>query len=398
MAFSVIDFYKAALDIEKYLGYIKGNELCFEYLASVNKASRPSADFPEELYPPKVVDLRDWKTPCPDGQFQVRPSATYGGSTTARFQMPFNATESQIEAVKNEIKANLDTSWNNGPTWSDGIYEYVNDVSRQFVKPDVEAMAGAVHDIAANVVEELTYAINDDWAGLQYLLDDWHGQGAGAFTEFYANFNDVLARFGLMSGHVAVGLAAGTRIINGYQQAAWEFVDSVRNGLKTQLGLWVEVGGKPPAGFEFPAWIADALKIAEPIYDVLKLLPPVKAASAPLDAAITVAKSATKLIGMLPQGKESAREITFDKTTADGIYQQVTNTLHQKFFLEYDKAMQDVQSPGGGVDVDNSSDAGYSAQRVENEMLDLQGALDQWELPEVPPGSLAGSGDTYPTG
>lgn len=397
--FNIGDFYRAVLDIEKYLGYLKGNELAYDYLQSVNDASRFTDTYDSETYDQEYVGLRDWHTPCDDGQFQVHFQGGGGGLSEAYFLVPFNASESERQAIRDEIKANLTKAWNNGPTWSEGIYEYVNDVTRQFVKPDVQTMAQATHTIANDVVEELRYEINDDWANIEYLLDDWHGDGAGAFTNFYSNFNDVLARFGMMAGHVAVGFAAGTRIINGYQQAVMEFVDSVREGLRGLLAMWVE-GQRPPSYFgsmEFPAWIADAYKIAKPIYDVLKLIPQVKAVTAPVDAIITITTSASTLIGMLPEGQETVKAYDFAGSEADAVYEEFTNKLFSEFYQAYTDAMQEVADPGGEVNVDAAADVGFSASRVEQELLELQGDLAQWDLPEVPPGSLYDPGrDSYP--
>ncbi|WP_141005948.1 hypothetical protein [Nocardioides humi] len=78
MAFDRIEFFKICMDIEKYLGYLRGNELATEYLETVNHSDPPDPEL-RELYQQQgsasVTGRR--RAPMPSGRSR-RTSTTAG--------------------------------------------------------------------------------------------------------------------------------------------------------------------------------------------------------------------------------------------------------------------------------------------------------------------------------
>lgn len=397
--FSAVDFYKAALDIEKYLNYLRSNELAYEYAQSIIDANDLSSKGDmAELYQVVSIRLYDWQSPCPDGQFKFRFHESYGNISHVRVLMPYDYTEDEVEQIRQEIFTNLDQAWNNGAGWSDGLYEYVNDLSRSFVKPDVPTLAGAVHDLAKNVVQELNVGAVEDWAYIGDLLDEWSGQSAHSFYGFYHRYGSALKQFGLMTTHVAAGFAAATRIIDGTQRGALEFVTSVRDSLETMLVLWIECGGPPPDVGEFPAWVADVGRIALDVWPLLQAIPPVKAATTAVDTVITVGEDVVSLIGTISDvtGTElHLEQVDFEVQTADQIYTKLTETLHTDYYQAYVDAMSSIYDGSTAPDTQNADDVPFRAADAEEQMEYLQNERNDWYLPEVAPESMYAPGDEY---
>ncbi|TYL45018.1 hypothetical protein FXB39_20500 [Nocardioides sp. BGMRC 2183] len=398
MSFNVIDYYNAVLDIEKYLNYLKSNELAHEYAKAVIDANDLSSKGDlAELYTEVGISLRDWESPCPESRFKFRFHGGYAEISSVRVLMPFDYTQDEVDQIRREFETGLTEAWNNGASWADGLYEYVNDVSRQFVKPDVEVMAGAVHTLARDVTEELAIGAVDNWAYIEDLLNEWSGDSAHEFFGFYTRYGSALDLFSLMSMNVAAGFAASTRIISGTQQGALKFVESIRDSLETMLIAWVEVGGPPP-DIEFPAWVADVAKIALDVWPLLQLIPSVKAATTTVDTMITAGKNISTLVTTISDVSNvelHKLDLNFDAKTSDEIYTQLTDTLYNDYYLKYVEAMDSFHDGSYTPDVDNADEIPFRGSLVVDRMEELQGGRNDWYLPEVHPESMYEDGDEY---
>lgn len=399
MAFERIAFFQVCMDIEKYLGYLRGNELATEYLESLNNADPPDPEL-RELYQRHGIRLSDWSTPCPDGKWKVEAHGGHGGPSGAMVWLPYDATEAEKERIDNEVKANLNTSYNNGVGWADGLALYLNNLCQQFSHVDTGAMADAVLNISQDVVSELGYGARDQWTDIGKMLQRWQGEGATQFFLFHENYGSALELFTVMAAQITGGFSAATAIIHGTQEAAMTYVESVRAALEIMLGLWVETGLRlPPPDAGADVDIANILAIAGDVWTLLRLIPPVKVATEGANTAVDAIKALTSLVGHISKG-DSKPELhiepyEFTDWTANGLYQAITKQVYEEIYLKYDEAMSDLHNGETVANVEDADEIPFRAKTIEDAMEELQGARNEWDLPEVAPENLNTNGAPY---
>lgn len=395
MAFDRIDFFRVCMDMEKYLGYLRGNELVVEYLQTLQDSQPPMP----ELYVEHSVSLRGWETPCPDGQWKV---SFNGMGPLPIVWMPFDATEEEKDKVDSEVKANLTTAYNNGLNWADGMAMYMNEICAQFSHVDVEAMANAVLDLSTNVIEELDLGARDQWTEIGSYLTSWQGGAATQFFLFHNSYGSALSQFAVMSGQIGGGFAAATAMIHGTQEAAMKFAESARESLEVMLAFWVEVGLRTPPDPNFDIDVPKILKIAEDVWTLARLIPPVKAATEGINVAVDAVKAITSLVGTIAGGGGTpelhVEPYRFKDWSANGLYSGVTTQFHDEIYVKYVEAMDQLHAPTGGADPSDPGNVPFSARSIENHMLELQGDRNEWELAAVPPENLNGGNAPYPLG
>lgn len=397
MAFDRVGFFQVCMDIEKYLGYLRANELATEYLETLN-AQRPEGEL-AELYQEYYVRLSDWSTPCPDGKWKVRAHESYGGSSGAKVVIPFDATEEEKSRIDREVKANLETSYNNGLGWADGLAMYMNGQCQQFSHVDVDAMASAVLDLMTNVTEELEYGARQQWTDIGKMLETWRSQAATQFFLFHENYSSALSLFAVMSAQVGGGFAAATAVIHGTQEAAMKFVESVREALEAMLAFWVECGLTTPPDPDFDIDVGKILAIAGDVWTLLRLIPPVKAATEGIDTVVTAVTAVKSLVehaggggGAVDTHPEPHR---FKDWSANGLYTEIGDLLHQEIYLKYVEALDDLHHGDTVPNVENADEIPFRAGSVEDAMEEMQGDRNEWELPDVPAKPLNGGNAPY---
>jgi hypothetical protein len=398
MSFDEVDYYLMCVDIENYLGYLRANELATEYVEKVTASYDDHGDL-AELYRPYSVDLLDWKSPCPESKFAIGAGGEAGAPTHVIVSMPFDATEDEKQKVKSEILANLDTAYENGIGWADGIARYLMDTSIQFTKVDTAAMANAVLDISKDVVSELELGAQHEWSGIGKMLERWRGAAATDFYEFHANYSSTLTKFALMSAHVAAGYAAGCALIHGTQEGAFKFVESVRQALDDLLQIWTFTGLKKPEPSSLEVDIPKILAIATDVWTLVRLIPPVKAATEGANVVIDATKALTSLVGNIA-GESSSPDVhiepyQFKDWSANSMYTVITDKMYKDIYLEYDKAMDNLHNGSAPADVEDADNVEFRGKDIEDMMLELQGDRDEWELPAVPAQNLDGENGGY---
>lgn len=396
-AFDRIGFFQICMDIEKYLGYLRANELATEYLETVNSSTVP--DDMAELYETYAVNLNDWKTPCPDAKWAVRAHGSYGGPSGAYVQLPYDATQAEKDRIDREVKANLTTAYENGIGWADGLAMYLNEVCAQFSHVDVDAMAGAVLDLCTQVTEELANGARQEWTGIGKMLEKWRGEGATAFFNFHNSYASALDLFAVMSAQIGAGFAGGTAIVAATQQTAMTLVESIREALETMLAFWVECGlTTPPDPGSYDVDLGKIASVAKAVWSLLRLIPPVKTATESVNTAIEAVGHVRTIVEQFAGTGEPEVFIepyAFKNWSANELYTEITDLLHNEVYLKYVEAMDTLHTSDTQADPSDADNVPFSASRVEEQMLELQGARDEWELDPVPPGSLNENGAPY---
>jgi hypothetical protein len=309
------------------------------------------------------------------------------------------------DAYTKEVQHQTDLAYKEGTGWAAGIGGYLRQLCDQFVKPDVPTIRDTILDLHRDVVTPLVDAPNDDWAHLGGLNLRWTGAAAASFNDFYANYNDSLARSGLFANLVNVGFASAAQVISSTQVGAQEFVDKMRDGLVAQLDQWASEGWKPlgpPPEHTFPEWVTDLPAVAESAASVAgDYVPGVKDVLDVRDNLKNIAdlvRNVADLAGVhLPQRPKS-----IPVRTSDEIYTSLTDALNDDYLHGYHKAMDRLDAGGhgggghgGGAPDPSGIEAGaFSGQSVVNEMREDK-ATGSWELPDVAGESLKDDDDHY---
>lgn len=388
MTFNRADFDDALKKIEQYLGYLKGNEMAYDYLVQMWK--NIDAQFEEKDGHPRVLEL-DWeyKFPCPEEQFKVRPGVNWQ-------PMVFTKMERRVDwdAYVREVQHQTDLAYNQGVTWASGLAGYLESICAQFLEPDVVTLRDSILDTHRDVVMRLADAPNDDWAGLGNLNAHWTGDAAAAFNEFYLNYNDVLARSGWYMNLVNVGASAATKVVSSTQFGALEYVERMRDGLKAQLHQWADRGWQPrdPTTAEFPETLVDLVKVGDSALTVAADYVP------GIGDVVDLRDNLKNIAGLVGDVADLAgvelppKEQRVPVKSSDEIYTAITNALNDDLLKGFQDAMDRLNTGGAGGG--SIAEQAFSATGVITLLEDDQEDGDL-TLPEVTPVNLNGENDDY---
>ena len=241
MVFDRGEFYDTLDDIEKYLGYLKGNELAYDYLMTMWGDLRGSSR------PRRVTSSASRSTGSTSSR-ALRSGSRCAPAPTWTPSVKQDITSGRLvdwDAYVKEVQHQTDLTYKEGTDWAAGISGYLRSICAQFIKPDVTTLRDAILDLHRDVVTPLVDAPNDDWAHLGGLNLRWTGAAAASFNDFYANYNDALARSGLFANLINVGFALRGAVISSAQFGALDYVKKMRDGLAAQLDQWASTGWKP---------------------------------------------------------------------------------------------------------------------------------------------------------
>lgn len=374
-------------DIESYIGYLKGNELVWEYMTRVKEQSAPDGDDHSRDH------LRDYLTPCPDSRFKFRPHIDFYLSRTDR---DVGGAPQSVNVIA-EIEAGCDQSWHNGQKWAAGIADQARSITDQITSPDVAALVTALEEFQEGVLTPLGLlldsnadlpapyqiplgpgesAVDDDWANLGGMANAWHGSAADEFRDLYQNLGLCISSYSYFAGLAAMNLTTATCVIASAQAGLMRTVKDIRTKLEAQLERWV--GGVPPADdVELPWWILDLLP-AKKIFDGVRLL--AKAALDPKAVHRWLVDIRNSLVSQTAKPLTKGEDELFRAANAEEILGSLSKVLRDSYLREFHDALKDLAV--GGAD--------------HKEFLSSVQDMDMWFPPKVADGSLAGTGDEYP--
>ena len=393
MAFDPVAFETALVDIETHLGYLRGNEVAWEYLQQYPVDFQPPAGFPDDgegvVSGPVWLD-DGYRFPCPEGQYAVTPQSTILVYAQSTEDMLFDR-----DGFVKSVQANLDQAWANGQGWASGVAAYARSVCDQFTQVDVPALSEEIRLLQSGVVDKiLINESNDNWAEIGSMYTQWSGDHATAFQNFYDNYNDVEARYGRYLSEITTGFAMFAGLAGGTQLAAQKFVDELLKGIKLQLQAWVAERGKPSAPSELPPWVGDVASIGETVLGLATFLPVVGPGAKGVKAGVSGAKQVYALLDRFTSADDVPQAgKDFPIQTAEQIYSGLTDTLYNDYLSAYQDALDSLNggASSGSVDGGNLESQTFSAQAL---LQAMNQADTGWEVP-VDPGSLVGPGDDY---
>jgi len=383
VAFDPIHFETTLVDIERHLGYLRGNEAAWDYLKQY------PVDFEGELPEPAdgvtigpVWLDQGYKFPCPDGQYAVEPESPLLG------YLPTGPGVSAVEFIK-QVQANVDQAWANGQAWAEGLADYARSVCDQFTQVQVPTLSADIRQFQKAVVDPLQDdQANDEWAKLGEIYSTWDGAHKAAFVIFYNDYNDIEGRWGRYLGGITTGFASFAGLAGATQLGVQKFADTLLAGIKEQLESWVVQRGEPGHAAKTPAWVADIPAVLTVVMDLATYVP---AAAGP----VKVVKTAGQVYALLDRfaGEGSIDQLKeVPVRTADEIYTTLSESLQTDYLAAYQDALDALNSGGSGpVDGNNLGAETFSAAGLLHSMQDGDGVVPD----PVDPGSLVGPEGHY---
>lgn len=359
-------------DIENYLGYLQGNLNAWETFHAHELSTVNEVPWPAEF---------NYKTPCSDGRFAV--DWNHYPSVNVKIA---EGESDLVQQRAEELKQAMDEAYNWGVAWAGGSAGQLRQICEQFTEPYVPTLRGAIESMQSRVVNKLDISANDEWANLGDQTQLWTGLAAGNFKDFYANYNDVIARFGTFAGWVNIIMASGTNIIAVCQLGAGEFVSSMKKNLESQLSHWADNGGdKPTDPSEWPAWVGDVAGVVEGVLGFASDVPVVNEVVKFIDTTKNVWQlmgDIDKLLGGDGLAKAEEYEAVMTATEA---WDLLSTTLYDKHYKQYVDGMDALNSGGGGG---AAGEAGLSGSSLLDNMQTTKQRRD-WSLPDVKPVNMA---------
>ena len=383
MSFDYFELSEQFDKIEEKLGYLKGNELAWDYLVSA-RDQLGGMSAPGDGYMPSSWWLEDCKFPVPG--HEVDPTRWF----EFIFWVPFDAIHdspdpSRIGAanekyMKDVAKGAIE-AWHNGASWASGLASYCRQVTDSFTRADPTAIASALQDLHTYVTSDFSVNVLDDPYGIETIRTQWTGKSGSSFNTFYANYDGQVAQMAWASVQVAQTFAAAAHVIHGTQQGVLEFAKSIVKIIDQQLEAWAPIGPPPRDAPETPAWVADVTKIVTSGWKVLGHVPVVKDVKSQFDAVISAGQDVSDFVKTIADvtGTDLPKlEKTLDAADSDEIYKLLTDTLYDDYQQKYVAAMDSLQK---GTSID-PSDSGYQPP------INTSDVMDDMPPPWFPPGDM----------
>ncbi|ADD41668.1 hypothetical protein [Stackebrandtia nassauensis] len=379
-------FDKAAYDgildeIEKYLGYLKGNELVFEYMEAVREKVEATGRPP--------VTQKNYTTPCANPEFTYQP--LYHLPTLDGGEVP--------RELEKKIHANADACWHNGKTWAAGIAGQARAITEQITSPDVAELETALTALKEKVMQPLELLIDSnadlpgpyriplpdgensldgDWANLKNFTNTWHGTAAEEFRTLHDKLNSYVGMYAYFAATAALELAAATDVIASAQQGLVMSVKDVRKTLVAQLKEWHDTDS-PPEDEELSVFmlIVELLPITK-VYKGARLI--VEAVDDPKVVIGVLADIKRTIVGKSWKGIENEGKEPFEAANSEVVLKSLTTMLRQTYLHDFMEALSELSAaPDGSLNfVRSLQDTGM------------------WAPPTVPRGSVLRDGDAYP--
>ncbi|CAN5380277.1 hypothetical protein BH09ACT12_BH09ACT12_31910 [soil metagenome] len=358
-------------EIEKKLGYLKGNELAWDYLVAA-RDQLGGLEPPGDDYMPTEWWLEDCVFPVPG--HEVDPTRWF----QFRFWVPrdviANSSDpSQIGAANEQYMKDVAkgavAAWHNGASWASGLASYCRQVSDSFTRADAGAICSSLEDLHTYVTSDFSVNELDDPYGLDTIRAQWTGKAGTNFNTFYSNYDGQIAQMAWASVQVAQTFAAAAYIIQATQQGVLEFAQSIVKIIDQQLGAWAPCGPPPRDPPEEPAWVADVTAIVTSGWKVLGHVPVVKDVTSQVDAVISAGQDVSDFVKTIADvtGTDLPHlQKVIDAADSDEIYHLLTDTLYDDYQQKYVDAMDSLRT-GSSID---PGDSGYQPPVNTSDVLD----------------------------
>ena len=321
-------FIDVTTDIERYLGYLKGNETVAQYFLS----HQEHVERNYERWGAGAV----W-----DGQidYQTTPSESdLVVDFSRRYWISFihdPGYQAERRAWVEELNAGAEQSWRNGNAWADGLGQYLRDLLADIARPDPDALRAAFQEFS-DVRTSLEGVLPVDWNDVDFT--SWTGLSSDAchdlVTELHATVRDQYLTY---FAHAETLFGGAGAIIVRAQNGLVPTLETIRDGLREQLRAWASAGEQPSDYTGINPLFPDIYDIVSQVAD---LIPGVGEVKGLVEGVAGVSDDILALFGVDVELKD--RE-PFEATNAEEVYDQMTSALQDDYLRPLRDGMRQLR-------------------------------------------------------
>lgn len=315
-SFDLGEFYDLTGEIERYLGWLRGNEAVREWWRAWQEQLGPDT--------PRVVQgLGYTSTPFePD----LWVDFMYTG-------LPGDGTQEELDSLSQQCSAAADQAWNNGVSWASGIGGYLRDVCASFTRPQATYLSEAL-DQFASVRTAMETAVPTNWTELD--VDDWFGQSHDEFAAFVEQLHASLNQYAVHLAYAENWFAAAATLAVNTQDGLLPMLRDVRDGLREQLVQWAITQGSP---MDIPPINPKVLETLAVGRQIIGFIPAADSVVSKAEDVVSTTGSILALFGAEP---DLYQHQEFTLTTAEAIYSTLVATLTDDYLTPFDQALEEM--------------------------------------------------------
>jgi hypothetical protein len=316
------DFMTLTGEIERYLGYLKGNETVAKYFEDQSAHVETQVDVAYSGWVP-------YQTPATDGL-----SVDFGMHFWALW--PYDSGDPRRAAWTQQLVAGAEQSWENGTAWADGIGGYLRDLLADITRPDADLLRGSVQEFSETRVA-LEGAMPVDWTDLDF--NSWIGASSDTcqdvVTELHSFIRDQYLTY---FAHAETLFAGAAAVVVQTQNGLNPMLRQIRDDLRGQLEEWAATGAYPQDYAGMSPLVPDIVAIGS---DVLDLVPVVGEIKGKVE---DVGGIVTGILALFDVRPHFDSRDPFDAKTAEEIYDQMGKVLKDGYLTPFGNEMDRLQS------------------------------------------------------
>jgi hypothetical protein len=321
------DFMTLTGEIERYLGYLKGNETVAQYFQD----SKAYVETHMESWGIEVAysGTIDYRTPAPDGlsvDFNMWNWVLY----------PYEPFDARRGAWSRQLRAGAERSWENGNAWAEGIGGYLRDLLADIARPDAELLRASIQEFSETRIA-LEGAMPVDWTDLDF--NSWIGESSDAcqdvVDELHAFIRDQYLTY---FAHAETLYAGACALVVQAQNGLVPMLREIRDDLRAQLEEWAATGREPQDYAGMNPLVPDIFNIGSQIVDLVPVVGEIKGKVEDVGGIVL------DILGLFDAEPRFEPREAFDAKRAEEIYNELARVLQDDYLTPFENAMQRLQS------------------------------------------------------
>jgi hypothetical protein len=327
-SFSYGEFMTVTGEIERYLGYLKGNETVAQYFNDqVAYVETNAGSWGLEATWSGNVPYRT--TPA-DGDLSVDFTMW---NWVSYIHEPYDARRGPWA---DQLVEGAGESWDNGNAWADGIGDYIRDLCADITRPDADLLQSAVQEFSDTRIA-LEGAMPVDWTDLDFT--SWIGESSDQCQDVITEFHSVVRdQYLTYFAHAETLFAGAGALVSQAQAGLNPMLTDIRDGLRQQLEAWAAYGNEPSDFAGINPLVPKIFDIGSQIVDLIPVVGDIKGKVEDVGG---VVGDILGLFGAEPQF--NSRE-PFEAQSAEEVYNKMMGLLQDDYLRPYGQAMQRIRS------------------------------------------------------
>jgi hypothetical protein len=321
------EFMTLTAEIERYLGYLKGNETVAQYFQ--DSMAHVETNLESWGIEAAWSGTIDYRTPAVDGlsvDFSMWHWVMY----------PYEPFDSRRGPWADRLRAGAEQSWENGNAWANDIGGYIRDLLADITRPDAALLRESIQEFSQTRIA-LEGAMPVDWTDLDF--NSWIGESSDkcqdVVTELHSFIRDQYLTY---FAHAETLFAGAGALVVQSQNGLIPMLRQIRDDLRAQLEEWAATGREPQDYAGMNPLVPDIFNIGSQIVDLVPVVGDIKG------KVENVGGIVLDILGLFDVEPRFQSREAFDAKSAEEIYNEMTTLLKDGYLKPFDEAMQRLQN------------------------------------------------------